>query len=685
MIAKGIFVQCVMNQNPLLRTDSKHIPFDQITPAHIAEGVPIAIEQARERIAEIIANPETPTYENFIHALDEVGDQVGRSAGVAYHLISVVSNDELREAFNSVLPHVLKFQSEYLYTPGLWDRYEAYAQTNEAKNLDPVRKRHLELAIKGFQRNGIDLPPEKQQRVNEIRVELGQLSTKFAENVLDSTNAYELVITDESRLSGIPESTVGQAKKTAEQREKEGWVFTLQMPSFFPVMRFADDRALREELFKANTEVAVSGEHDNGPNVKRILELRKELSSMLGYKNFADYQTELRMVGSGQNAIDFVEELHSATKPYFEAETEELREFAASELGIDTLEPWDIAYATEKLRVKKFSLDSEKLRPYFPIEQVKAGMFALTEKLFGGRVEQVADIPVWHEEVETYKFYDEAGEEIGMFYADWFPRESKRSGAWMNSLHTGVRDGSGKVDPHVGLFVCNFTPPNDEGVALFDHDEVLTALHEFGHLLHHLYGNSVVKDRSGTNVAWDFVELPSQIMENWAFTPEGLALLSKHWKTGEVLPDEYIDILQKSYTFAGGHMQMRQLSFGIVDLMLHTEFDPAGSENPSEYASRVVLPYVMGPDFVSKNRLETFQHLFAGGYGAGYYSYKWAEVLDADAFARFAEEGVMNPEVGRAFRDEVLAAGDTRPVEESFRKFRGRDPDVQALINRNLG
>lgn len=674
-----------MDNNPLLRANTQYIPFDEITPTHITEGVPVALATARERIQEIIHDEREPTYENFIAALDQVGEDVMRAAGVAHHLISVVSNDELREAFNAVLPQVLQFQAEYLYTPGLWDRYEQYANTTEAQNLDPVRKRHLELAIKGFERNGIHLPAEQQARINEIRVELGQLSTKFAENVLDSTNAYELIITDEDRLSGIPENALEQAKQSAEQAGKDGWRFTLQMPSFIPVLRFADDRSLREEMYEANTEVAVNGEHDNGPLVQRILALRKELANMLGYEHFADYQTELRMVGNGAKAIDFVEELHDATVPYFAAEVTELSEFAAEEFGIETIQPWDVAYVSEKLRQKKFSLDSEKLRPYFPLEQVKAGMFALTEQLFGGRVEPVEGVPVWHEEVETYKFFDENDHEIGLFYIDWFPRESKRSGAWMNSLYTGARDGSAESDPHVGLFVCNFTPPNKEGVALLTHDEVLTALHEFGHLLHHMFGRSTVKGRSGMNVAWDFVELPSQIMENWAYTKEGLALLSKHWKTGEVLPDEYIETLQKSYTFAGGHMQMRQLSFGIVDLMLHTAYDPSGDETPTQYANRVVQPYVQGPEFVAKNRLETFQHLFAGGYGAGYYSYKWAEVLDADAFARFEEEGVMNGEVGRAFRDEVLAAGDTRPVEESFRKFRGRDPDVQALIQRNLG
>lgn len=672
-----------MDHNPLFR-NSEYIPFDEITPEHISAGLPHAIEQTKQRVAEIIALDEAPTYENFIAALDEASEQVSHVARIAYHLISVVSNPELREAFNQVQPLLLRYQAEYLYTPGLWERMEAYAQTDEAKNLDPVRARHLELGMKEFKRNGIDLPKEQQAKLNELQIEHGQLMTKFAENVLDSTNAYELIITDESRLAGIPANALEQAKRSAEAAGKDGWRFTLQMPSLFPVLRFADDRSLREELYTANENVAIAGDTDNSPLVARILTLRKEIATMLGYHNFADFQTELRMVGSGENAVNFVRELHEATVPYFEKETEELTEFAKTNLGIDTLEPWDISYATEKLREKKFSLDSEKLRPYFPLDRVKAGIFGLTEKLFGGRIEALNGVPVWHDEVETYKFFNEAGEEVGLFYIDWFPRESKRSGAWMNSLYTGDRS-PGSTDKHIGLFVCNFTPPNNDGVALLTHDEVLTALHEFGHLLHHLFGNSSVKGRSGMNVAWDFVELPSQIMENWAYTKEGLELLSGHWETGETLPDEYITTLQNSYTFAGGHMQMRQLSFGIVDLMLHTEFDPTGTTTPTEYANEVVAPYVMGPAFVAKNRLQTFQHLFAGGYGAGYYSYKWAEVLDADAFARFKEEGVMNPEVGRAFRDEILAAGDTRPVEESFRRFRGRDPEVAALIERNLG
>lgn len=672
-----------MDHNPLFRK-SEYIPFNEITPDHITEALPYAIEQTKQAVANIIALNEEPTYENFIAALDEANEQVSHVARVAYHLISVVSSPELREAFNKVQPLLLQYQAEYLYTPGLWERMEAYAATDEAKNLDPVRARHLELGIKEFERNGINLPKEQQVKLNEIRVELGQLMTKFAENVLDSTNAYELIITDEQRLDGIPENALQQAKRGAEAAGKDGWRFTLQMPSLFPVLRFANDRSLREELYKANENVAIEGETDNGPLVQRILVLRKKLANMLGYNNFADFQTELRMVGSGQNAVNFVQELHKATEPYFVKETEELAAFAKSDLGIDTLQPWDISYASEKLREKKFSLDSEKLRPYFPLERVKAGIFGLTEQLFGGRIEPAEDVPVWHEDVETYKFFNEEGEEVGLFYADWFPRESKRSGAWMNSLYTADRS-PGSTDKHIGLFVCNFTPPNDDGVALLTHDEVLTALHEFGHLLHHLFGNASVKGRSGMNVAWDFVELPSQIMENWAYTEEGLALLSGHWKTGETLPSEYITTLQNSYTFAGGQMQMRQLSFGIVDLMLHTEFDPSGTTSPTEYANEVVAPYVMGPEFVAKNRLQTFQHLFAGGYGAGYYSYKWAEVLDADAFARFKEEGVMNPEVGRAFRDEVLAAGDTRPVEESFRAFRGRDPEVAPLIERNLG
>ena len=669
--------------NPLLSQEFL-IPFDDIRPEHVEPGVREALENAQRELDAIINETGARTYDNTLGALGRLEERLDRAVGLGYHLMSVMNSPELREAFNAVLPEFSAFYAKLPLNDGLWRVVKEFSETDEAGTLTGVKKRHLEKTMRAFVRAGADLPPDQKAKAEALSVELSTLQNEFSNHVLDATNAFELLITDEADLSGLPESAKAGARESAKAKDKEGYRFTLQAPSYVPFMQYADARGLREKMYKAYVSRASGGEFDNQPLIVRILELRRELADLLGYGDFADYRLEENMVKTGAAALAFVQGLAERTEPYWQEEVTALTAFARDELGLEGLEPWDVAYVTEKLRKAKFDLDEEELRSYFPLNRVLSGLFSIAHQLFGVSVTERDIKELWHPEVTFYDLHGEDGTHLGSFYADWFPRESKRGGAWMNHFITGGPREDGFA-PHLGLMVGNFTPPQEGKPALLTHREVETTFHEFGHLLHHLLSRVEVPARAGTNVPRDWVELPSQIMENWCWEREALDLFARHFETGERLPEELFQKMLAARTFMAANAQMRQLSFGTVDLELHINYHPGEDGDVVRYAQRTMEPFSVRPEFAHNGFINAFSHIFAGGYAAGYYSYKWSEVLDADAFTRFQREGIFNRETGRDYVDAILSRGDAEDPDVLYREFMGRDPDMNALLRRNLG
>lgn len=670
--------------NPLL-TEEFHIPFHLISSAHVVPAVRQALADAQRELDALIAEPGARSYANTVQRLDDLLERLERVIGPVAHLISVLNTPELRKAYDIVLPEFSAFYARLPLNDALWRAVETYAATAEEQRLTGVRRRHLNKSVREFIRAGANLPAEQKERVEQVRVELSRLQTEFSNHVLDSTNAFELMLTDEADLAGLPESAMAQARAAAEAKGLQGWRFTLQIPSYQPFMQYSQRCALRETMYTAYVNRASSGEHDNRPLIARILELRCELAHLLGFENFADYTLQESMAANGEQALDFLEDLTRRTRPFWEEEVEALSAFAREELSIETLQPWDVALAAEQMRRIRFHFDEEQLRPYFPLDSVLRGLWEIVRRLFGVRVVPRPLAEVWHLEVQFYEVHDEeTGAHLGSFYADWFPRESKRGGAWMNGLITGGLRGE-VLAPHLGLMVGNFSPPEGTEPALLTHREVQTTFHEFGHLLHHLLSRVEVAPRAGTNVPRDWVELPSQIMENWTWEREALDLFARHYQTGEPIPRELFDKMLAARGFMAASHQVRQLSFGVADLKLHVEYDPQQDGSPVEYAQRIMSRFAIRPEFARNHFLTGFTHVFAGGYAAGYYSYLWSEVLDADAFTRFQNDGVLNRDTGRAYVDAILSRGDSADPAELFREFMGRDPDPTALLRRNLG
>jgi oligopeptidase A len=599
---------------------------------------------------------------------------------VVRHLESVATTPALRAAYNAVQPKVSAFYSSIPLNEGLWKAIQRYASTDEARQLAGTMKRFLTKTIDSFKRHGAELDPAGKARLQEIDVALAEATTKFSENVLDSTNAFDLTITEERRLKGLPDAAIAAARAAAEAKGQTGWRFTLQAPSYLAVMTYLDDVGVREALYRASSTRATplgpgGAAHDNRALIARILELRREKARLLGFRDFSDFVLEDRMAHTGARAQAFLEDLRQKTGARFREENRDLEAFAARELA-----GWDVAYFAEKQRAALYDFDEEALRPYFPLERVTAGMFEIFGNLLGVRVSEEPGVPVWDPQVKRYAVHDAATQEfLGSFYADWFPRENKRGGAWMEALITGD---PAEGHPHLGLICGNLTPPVNGKPALLTHREVETIFHEFGHLLHHLLSRVEVRSLAGTSVAWDFVELPSQIMENWCWERESLDLFARHWETGAAIPDDLFQKMKRAKTFRAANAQMRQLGFGYVDLALHREWD--GKGDVIDYSREILRQFSPAPLPPDHAMLAGFTHLFAGpvGYAAGYYSYKWAEVLDADAFTRFRKEGVVNPRVGREYRDKILARGDSEDPSDLYRSFMGRDPDPRALLER---
>jgi oligopeptidase A len=663
-------------ENPLLKIQFE-VPFDQVRAEHVEPATHELLADARKRIEAIAASPEPRTYENTLLALEKATEHLDYAVGMVRHLEGVATYPELRAAFNVMEPMASEFYSGIPLHAGLWKAIKAL--NDSQLESSPPRRRLLTKTVASFKRHGAELDEAGKKRLSEIDVELAKATTKFSENVLDSTNAFELIIEDEGDIAGLPPSAKAAAGVSAESKGVNGWRFTLQGPSYLALMTYLDNRELRERMYRAFTTRASSGEFDNRAITASIIELRKRKAQLLGYRDFADLVLEDRMAKDGASAQKFLEELECRTEEFFGKENQELRDFAGFEL-----EPWDVAYWAEKLRLKLYDFDEEALRPYFPMDRVVTGMFDIVQRLYGIRVIYKPATHVWHPEVRYYEVRDEDGSLLGAFYADWHPRESKRGGAWMDGFITGVYDPP-KVEPHVGTICGNLTAPIGETPALLTHREVETIFHEFGHLLHLILSRTEVRSQGGTNVAWDFVELPSQIMENWCWEREALNVFARHYQTGEPIPENLFERMVRARNFRTANAQMRQLSFGIADLKLHREYSPERDGDPVSY-SRAILQKFSAAKLPGDHAMITsFTHLFGSpvGYGAGYYSYKWAEVLDADAFSRFREEGIFSREVGRSFRENILARGDSEDPANLYRSFMGRDPDPEALLIRS--
>ena len=663
--------------NPLLEIRFR-IPFDRIRAEHVEPVIAELLRDAREKLESLAADDGPRTFENTMLRYEAITERLEYAMAVVRHLESVATTPELRAAHNAVEPAVSAFQTGILLHAGVWKALRSFADTDEARNLIGTRLRFFRKTMDDFRRHGAELDPAGKKRLEEIDVELSSLTTRFSEHVLDATNAFELTIADEAGLSGLPASAVAAARQSAASKGMEGWRFTLRAPSYIALMTYLDDAAVRRQMYHANSVRAASGAFDNRGILAKIVELRREKARLLGYSDFADLTIDDRMAHTGARAQEFLNNLRTKTEAAFARENESLREFRRTLEGPDAaeLEPWDIAYYAEKQRAALYDFDEEALRPYFPLERVVDGMFSLFGRLFGMVVEPEAGVPAWDPKVSYYHIRDAAdGMELGSFYADWFPRENKRGGAWMDAFLTGLPG----VKPHLGLICGNLTPPVGGKPARLTHREVETVFHEFGHLLHHSLSRVEVRSLAGTNVPWDFVELPSQIMENWCWERESLDLFARHFETDEPIPEELFQKMKRAKTFRGGNAQMRQLSLGTLDLALHRDYSPAADGDPIEYARKLLQafsPAKLPEDYAM---LASFTHLFSSpvGYGAGYYSYKWAEVLDADAFTRFREAGVFSRQVGKQFREDILAKGNSQDPAELYRSFMGREPDLK--------
>jgi oligopeptidase A len=669
--------------NPILR-DVFEIPFAEVRAEHVQPALRAALAEAERAAASVRAAEPPYRWQDTLEVLDRAEMRLRRAAATVAHLNNVRQDPAFREAWSGILPELAAFEARQASDPEVYRVLRAYAETEEARGLDPTRARYLELTLDAMRRAGAGLDLAARARAEAIQGELAALANRFQNNVLDGTNAFALDLVDEARLAGVPASAQRRARQAAEAAGVDGWRFTLHQPSYLAIADHAEDRALRREMYEAFQARGTGAGRDNRELIPRILELRRELAALLGYADWADLQTEPRMAGRGEAAQAFERDLFARVEPHFRREVEELAAFARERLGIERLEPWDVRFAFERMRRERFELDDEELRPYFPMDRVQAGLFELARELFGVTIRPAATAGAWHRDVAFYEVIAEDGERIGAFYTDWYPRDDKRAGAWMMPLATGGPTPDG-FEPHLGAVSGNLTPPDGGRPALLTHDEVRTVFHEFGHLLHHLLSRVEVRSLSGTHVPWDFVELPSQLLENWLWEDEALVRIARHVDDGTPLPAELRRRMRAARTFGAAHHMSRQLSFGTVDLALHVEYDPAEGGDPLAFGREVLAPFQIRPDAVSDGFLPAFAHIFAGGYAAGYYSYLWSEMLEADAFQRFRREGLYDPGVGREFLATVLSRGNAASPEEMVRAFLGRDPDPEALLERNLG
>jgi oligopeptidase A len=652
----------------------------------IIPAIDALLAEAREELEALKSSTVIRTFENTLVALDNLGLNLNYAMSVVGHLESVATTPELRAAYNEILPKVTDFHSTLTLDADLWRALRSFESSADAQALTGARKRFLETTMASFRRSGTELPPEKKDILASINSELSTITNTFSQNTLDATNAFEYVTTSIDELKGLPDSALAMGRASAQSKNIDGWRFTLQAPSYIAIMTYCDNQALRERFYRAYNARCAGDSFDNVGNLYRILELRQSKAQLLGYKDFADLVIADRMAKTGDTASSFVETLRSRVESFFEREKTELERFVTSTIGTSAsaLQPWDIAYYAEKMRKANYDFDEEELRPYFPLPRVMQGMFDLMGRVFALKVIRAPSLPTWEKDVTPYAIHEAETERLlGYFYADLFPRENKRGGAWMNSFITHI-PADGDEMPHVGLIAGNFTPPDGERPSLLTHDEVTTLFHEFGHLIHHICGTAEIRGQSMNGVAWDFIELPSQILENWCWDRASLEMIAGHYQTGAPIPDALFEKMTRARNFRIASHLMRQLGFSRVDFALHREYQQARDGEILGFARNILNSFSTLPLPQDSAMIATFTHLFSSpvGYATGYYSYQWAEVLDADAFSRFEREGLMNRDTGLAFRKTILSPGDSEDPAVLFERFMGRGPDVSALLRR---
>ena len=656
-------------------------PFRIIQTEDFLPAFKEAIKMAKKEIDTIVNSPEKPSFENTIEALDFSGEQLDRISSIFFNLNSAETNEEIQKIAQEVSPLLSEFSNDITLNDHLFKRVNTVYNSKSELNLTTEQTTLLDKKYKSFSRNGANLPEDKKTQLREIDKSLSTLKLKFGENVLAETNKFEMLITDEADLSGLPEGTKEAAKQLAESKDKTGWLFTLDYPSYIPFITYADNRELRKKLSLAAGAKAFKGDAlDNQANVLQIVNLRHERANLLGYKTHAHFVLEERMAETPETVLKFSNELLEKAKPAAKREFKNLENFAKSLDNINRLEKWDGAYYSEKLKQKLFSLDDELLKPYFKLENVIDGAFTVANKLFDLNFEEIDTIDKYHEDVLTYKVTDSKGDFISIFYADFFPRSGKRNGAWMTSYKPQYIKNGVNSRPHISI-VCNFTKPTKTKPSLLTFNEVTTLFHEFGHALHGMLANTTYPSLSGTSVFWDFVELPSQVLENWCYEKEALKLFATHYETGEVIPMALVKKIKESATFHEGIQTLRQLSFGLLDMSWHGQ-DPTSIKSVKTYEDGIFKNTSLYPETKETCMSTSFSHIFQGGYASGYYSYKWAEVLDADAFEYFKQEGIFNKKVADKFKDNVLSQGGTENPMTLYKRFRGQEPKPEALLKR---
>ena len=667
--------------NPLLNYTG--LPaFSKIKPEHIKPAVEAVIKTCRETI-EAVSKIENPTWENFYLPQAAAGDQFSRAWSPVGHLNAVKNSPELREAYQACLPLLSEYSTWAGQHKGLYEGYLKLKNSPAFESYSLAQKKAIENSLRDFELSGISLPEDKQKRYGEISARLSELSSDFSNNVLDATMGWDIVITDESQLKGLPESALEAAKLSAESKGKKGYRFTLEFPSYYPVLTYCENRELREMMYKeyatrASDQGSNAGKWDNSVNIDEKLKLRRELAQLLGFATYADYSLATKMAENPQQVVEFLEDLANRAKKQAKEELCALKAFANHACS-EQLEPWDIAYYSEKQKQALYAINDEELRPYFPEDRVLSGLFELMKRIFGLRIEEKFGIDTWHKDVRFFQIYDEQGEERGAFYLDLYARENKRGGAWMDDCINQKRFADGSLQKPVAYLTCNFSKPIGNKPALFTHDEVTTLFHEFGHGIHHMLTQIEVGDVAGINgVPWDAVELPSQFLENWCWEEEALAFISGHYETGEPLPKEKLTQLLKAKNFQAAMFVVRQLEFGLFDFRLHLAEPREGLVLDTLKAVKAEVAIVKTPEWVRTPH--SFSHIFAGGYAAGYYSYLWAEVLSADAFSKFEEDGIFNRETGQSFLDNILTRGGSEEPMVLFERFRGRKPTLDALL-----
>ena len=672
------------SSNPLL--DFSGLPrFADFKTEHVTPAVDALLAECRAVIDKVSRDDTPATWADFIEPLENANERLNRAWGQVGHLNAVMNSSELREVYNANLPRLTDYYTDLGQNEKLFNKNKSLRSSHGFGSLSPAQQKIVENELRDFRLGGAELPAEKKARFKTICDELSKLSSRFSDNVLDATNAFAHIVTDEKGLAGLPDDARAAAREAADADKKPGWKFTLHAPSYMPVMQYADDRALRELMYRASSTRASEfgkADLDNTPLIASIVKLRQELAQLLDFNNYAEYSLEPKMAETPKQVVDFLQELATRAKPYAERDLQELNDFARSELGMSQLEAWDIPYVSEKLRVSRYAFSEQEVKQYLPETTVVPGMFKLIETLYGLTIEHT-EAPLWNTDVRFYSIYDKAGALVGQFYLDLYARSTKRGGAWMDDAITRRRVAAGIQVP-VAYLNCNFSAPVGGAPAQFTHDEVITLFHEFGHGLHHLLTQVEYLGVSGIHgVEWDAVELPSQFMENFCWEWDVLRPMTRHYQTGKPLPKSLFDKMLAAKNFQSGMQTVRQIEFSLFDLELHSSFDPAGARTALDLIRdvRQRVSVLFPPDY--SRFPNSFSHIFSGGYAAGYYSYKWAEVLSADAFSLFEEKGVLDPAVGQRFRSEILAVGGSRPAMESFKAFRGREPSMDALLQHN--